>query len=353
MTVVPSAVLPIAETSGLPLAHYAQIILFSECSFWGVYNPSDPVGTCDKIWSKSDRDMIAHYLGEAQDEIEQVTGFPLSPKWYTNEEHQPQTFITTNWSKVIAAGVRATSTIAAGSIVDYTNDPAVIGPIATTVTDEDEVHVYHPGTDVEISPSDITIAGGFVTIEVPRCRMVAAALSDNPDDGLDYNDLANFEVTVDVTRVYNDTSTNGSYVWFGSATVCTCPSCTENSETACLTVRNAELGQLGHHRATYSDGWTASNCTCRRAPVKILVNYLAGVQTMTPQMEDAIIRLAHSKMPRSPCGCEIANQLWKRDRNTPDVLSAERLNCPFGLSDGAWVAYQFAKSMRIKRIGVM
>lgn len=348
MTVVPSADNLIVESSGLPLALYAQRILFSECAFWGVYNPADPVGSCDKIWLKQDRDMVAYYLGEAQVEIEQVAGFPLSPKWYTDEEHEFLPYIMADWGKVIAAGVRAEEDVSLGEAVDHTADPAVVGPVATTVTDENELHIYHPGTDAEIFPSAVTLAGGFVTFEIPRCRMVLAALADNDENGVMYSDDANFEQTVDIVRVYNDDSTNAQYVWFGSTSYCTCPSCTENSETACLTLRNALFGSFGHHRATYTDGaWVASTCRCKRTPVKVLINYYAGQQVMTSQMQDAIIRLAHSKMPVSPCGCETANNLWKRDRNTPEVLTAERLNCPFGLSDGAWAAYQFAKSLRI------
>ena len=76
------------------------------------------------------------------------------------------------------------------------------------------------------------------------------------------------------------------------------------------------------------------------------LNYLSGMDPTSPQAEDAIIRLAHSKMPEEPCGCSVAQRLWKRDRSVPSLLTAERLNCPFGLSDGAWIAWKFAMALK-------
>ena len=45
--------------------------------------------------------------------------------------------------------------------------------------------------------------------------------------------------------------------------------------------------------------------------------------------------------------------LWEQDHNTPDGLSSERLACPFGISDGAWVVWQFCLAKRLVRIGVV
>lgn len=346
------------------LARYAQLAGFSECAFWGVFNSADPQNeACRPIQSLSQRAMIARYLTEAQDEIEQVCGYPLAPRWFTDQlPYAP--IIHAKQRKVIEIGVRAVSNISIGAAVTFAADPSTVGPIATTVTDEDEIHVYHPGTDVEIDPSAITIAGGNVTISIPRCRLVTDP--NNPDSGWDYADVppsatSPFDATVDVKRVYNDDTTAGVFVWPHQSSescdcicTCGCDVCGEYTHEACLYVRNGETGAIDALYAhLVGSVWTAScPCFCGM-PELIRVNYRAGLTPLTKQAEDAVIRLAHAKMPKPPCGCGPLMEMWTRDRETPDVLTRERENCPFGLSQGSWIAWRFANAMRVFRMGVL
>ncbi|MHA2066141.1 MAG: hypothetical protein ACXABY_17355, partial [Candidatus Thorarchaeota archaeon] len=71
------------------------------------------------------------------------------------------------------------------------------------------------------------------------------------------------------------------------------------------------------------------------------------------QAEDAIIRLANTKMPEDPCGCETAQRLWREDRQRPDPTTVPRLNNPFGMSNGAWAAWKYAQAMKVFRAGVL
>lgn len=338
----------------VPLPRYFQLIQNQECGGWGVNNPDDPEPGCRDIWSKFQRDEVERYLAEAQEEIEQQISYPMTKRWFTDERHAYRYPVFTNWGKVIEGGVRATLTIQAGAAVNHASDPAVIGPIATTVTNTDEIFVYHPGTDVEIIPSAITLSGGNVTIQIPRCRMVLASLADNPAEGWSYSDLANFEATVDVKRVYNDPSTNAVLIWPHQCTaVCAQGGCSDYTHTGCEYVRLPEIGSLGVTPATYTAGqWTVTTsgnpACCRGKAQFVRLNYRAGV-VATRQMEDAIVRLAHSKMPDEFCGCEVWARLWRRDRNVPEILTRERLNCPFGLSDGAWIAWTFTRQFRLVR----
>lgn len=349
MPIVPSRTTAESYSNiAVPLERYAEIIQLAECAMWGVNNSGDSLYACQDIWTKDQRDQAYKYLAEAQQEIEQVVNYPLSPKYFINEVHYWYNPVLADNSKIIEAGIEATTTISAGAIVDHTNDPAAIGPIVTTVTDENEIRIYHPGSTIEINPSSVTIAGGNVTIEIPRCRMVLAAQASNPATGWDYDDTSNFEATVDVKRVYTDNSTNAELVWPHSCSgVCASNGCQEYTQTACMYIKNAEIGSIIVKPAIYSSGsWTGTNLTCCRGrPQLIRLNYKAGLTTLSPQAEDAIVRLAHSKMPRELCGCEHYFNLWERDRNIPQVLTAERLNCPFGINDGAWVAWQFAQSL--------
>lgn len=337
MTIVKAASTLTAESSTVKLAQYAQAIQVCECAMWGVSNSGCDTQGCRDIWVKSQRDEIAYYLAEAQEELEREIGYHIGYKWDTNERHQYGRPVKTVWGYVVAGGTRATSIISAGEAVDHTADPAIIGPVATTVTDENEIHVYHPGSDVEIDPSSITIAGGFATIEVPRCRMVLESLADNTTSGVSYTNIANFESTVDVYRVYNDTTTPATLVKPGCS-----GDCSETTADKCIYVRYSKLGSV--------DVPNSNLCAC--SPAFVDLNYYSGVE-MTRQMQDTIIRLAHSKMPRNPCSCSPIDEFWKRDRNVPAVLTAERLNCPFGLSDGAWIAWEWAKAMRLVRGSVL
>jgi hypothetical protein len=355
MPIVVSDSTLLAENSVVTLALYQKVINYPECAFFGVNMSGETTrGRC-RIVLKSDRDQIQDALAEAQQEIEQVTGFPLQPKWFASEQHQygpiapglrfrkwqVAPVVMTKKSKVIEIGVEAETTISAGEVVDHTNDPAVIGPVATAVTDEDEIHIFHPGTDIEIDPSSVTISGGNVTIEAPRCRMVLASLADNPSQGLDYTDLSNFESTVDVKRVYNDSSQEVTVVHPKRC------NCTEDTQSGCIYVDDYEIGILEVSR----NNGTSCNCNC--IPEFVRINYRAGLNNVGDQVEqqvrDMVIRLAHSKMPYEPCGCDLGANMWRRDRNIPATLTRERVNCPFGLSDGAWFAWQQANAIKVWR----
>jgi len=356
MAIVPTQASLTQIDLAVSLPRYAAIVNYSECAFFGV-NHDTSGRFCRNIWTKPERDQVAKYLAEAQDEIEQVVGYPLAPRWIADEQ-RPYGCPTmlADWGKIIEAGVEATANVSLGALVDHAADPAVVGPVATTVTDEDEIRVYHPGSDVEIIPSAISIAAGFVTIDIPRCRMVTEAEADNAETGLDYTALANFEATVDVKRVYNDPSTHSTLVYphSCSGSICDC-SCDEYTKTGCIYIRNASLGTVDVLPATYSGGeWTATGTSCcSREPELVRLNYRAGLTTLTRQAEDTIVRLAHAKMPKEPCGCDPLKQMWDRDRKVPDLLTRERINCPFGMSDGAWIAWRFSQSMRLVRGGVV
>lgn len=354
MAVIPQFSSLIDETySAVKLARYAQLADYAEDQFFGVYNPATQQEACKTIWTHRMRSQLAKYLREAQDEIELICNYPLAPRWFVDEAHPFAFPAHARWQKIIAAGIRGVSTISAGAAVNHAADPAVV-IVATSLTDSAEIRVYHPGTTIEIIPSSIAIAGGNATISIPRARMVKTALQDNPADGLTYGDATNFEATVDVVRVYNDTSTEGGLVWFHQSSSCSCSICnglcSDYAITACIYLRNKETGAFDLLPAAYSGGvWTPScGCYCTD-PDQVRLNYLAGLDPLSFQAEDAIIRLAHAKMPQPPCGCGTIQEMWSRDRNIPTVLDSERLNCPFGLSDGAWVAWKFANAIRIQR----
>lgn len=353
MTIVPMSSGLVNETSTLSLARYAAIIGINECGLWGV-NDGSAQG-CATIWSLSQRKMVARYLAEAQHEIENLIKYKLGIQWVVEKKRDWKCPANTEWGYVVDAGVKATANIALGSTLDITSDPAVVGPIATTVTDINEIVIYHPGTTIPIIPSNIVIGGGFVAIEIPFCRLVSQSFSDNPDAGWDIADVATWgEATVDVVRVYNDPSTAIVLTTNHKCNLaCSAQGCTGYTADACMFITDPTVGEFQSFPATYSSGvWRRTGLgTCCNDYESMQLNYRDGIE-LTDVSEDAIVRLAHSKMPVTPCGCDPAKMYWARDRYQPEVLTAERLNNPFGLNDGAFMAYKFALSIALTQGGI-
>lgn len=363
MTVIPTLASNIdEENSAVKLARYAQICGIAENAFFGVNKTTETKDSCHPIWTLADRRMVARYLAEAQTEIEQITRYPLTPRWIVDEFQYYGFPVHATWCKLIEAGYKDTNVFASSVAVSYATDPAVITS-ATTVTDEDEIAVFHPGTEDLIYPSSVSIAAGVVTILIPRARLVKTASQDNTTQGLVYTDVppsatSPFESTVDLARVFNNDDIEGGLIWAhrsAASCTCTCTSCCstcgEYTETACMYIRNPETGAVDLLPAGVSQNvWTAdcSTCYCTE-PSSVRLNYRAGEQTMTAQIEDAIIRLAHSKMPVAPCSCGVANDYWSRDRKVPDNLSIEQATCRFGNSDGAYWAWKQAQSLKTVR----
>ena len=333
------------EYPALSLPRYAQRIGYRDCAFFGVQHDDNPSYACREIWTQWQRDEIAFSLLQAQSQIEAVLGYPLSRRWFGPERHNAKPLIKTAQGYVVAPGVLSDTVLAASAAVSYVSDPATV-TVAGVTCDVDDVHVFHVDTDTEITPSSRSLAGGLLTLSIPWCRLVAPAYSDNPAEGWRYADVATWGAShVDVRCLRNDTTVQGRL----SRPACA-GACEEETATACLRVRDGRLGLLAVQRARYvaGSGWLITTDDCCRWD-SLDVFYYAGVATPSRLAEDAIIRLAHANMPTEPCGCDVTQRLWRRDRNVPEVLDRERLNCPFGMSDGAWIAWRFANSERLVR----
>lgn len=335
------------STCAISLAEYAAIIGYDECAFFGVYYDGQIDYDCRMFWTEWQRLNIYRALQESQLLIESVTGYTLCPTWIVGSSDSEQHYIDTQpynhtvllkFANLIAQGVRATTGASASLPVDYTTEPAIIGPIAMTVTNVDEVKIYYPGTYREITPLKVTYSGGDVMIYVPRCRLTI--LPNTTDDGVDYNVLDNFLETVDVIRIYNDSSVNSSIV---DHSLCSVGCGTETLQSVCLYPVDKRLGIVNIKPVT---GSCNTHCGILR------LNYLAGLSNPSMLIKTAIIRLAHARMAEAPCHCSNVQNIWAMDRNSPAVTSRERLNCPFGLQDGAWNAYKVAQSLKIRRMSV-
>lgn len=358
--VPPSTIaLPLPDTV-VSLPRYAQLIGYDECGFFGVaYNGQEQSG-CATWWTEWQRLNIADALRQAEQKIENIAGYPLRPTWITGQpawgdaryvDEQPfcNNPIVTRWGMVLQGGVRAETTIQAGALIDYSDeDVSIVGPLPATIGDISEVYVYYPGSERRIIPSKVEYVGGVLTVQIPRCRLVDPSkfgVIEN-DYGLDKNDLDNFVESVDIRRIYNDPSTHAELVrqdtcWCGET------GCTHQTDAACIRVQDGRVGIVEVWPAEYSDGWQRKR-TCRSYS-HVRLNYQAGLRSAPFDLENMIVRLAHSLLPEEPCGCAIIQHLWKRDTTIPDVLTREWLSNPFGISYGAAYAYQWAKSNALVR----
>jgi len=344
MPVIPAFSAATVNQSSLILARYAQIIRYDENAFFGINADDNRDRACRKIWTKIERDMIARYLGQAQIMIEEKLGYPIGQKFYVDEQHHNARWIFSKWSNVQALGIQAISVIATAVALDHTADPATIAATATVVTDPDEIHFYQTGTDVEIYPNLLDISGGFLNASFPRARLVKEAFQDNPENGLSYTDTSvdgPYIQAIDIKRIYIDTSEPGEFVWpLGKD----CPEeCEEETEPACGYIRSNLSGVITMLMPTEGEcPWLGAS--------ELRINYAAG-KPLDPLAEDAILHLAHALMPIPPCpGCDPIAMLWQQDQNTPEVLTRARIDCPFGPNDGAWRAWNYAKTNRRVRM---
>lgn len=159
--------------------------------------------------------------------------------------------------------------------------------------------------------------------------MVKPEYEENPPEGWDYDDMSRFADAVDVKREWLDSSAAVRYVGYRVSL----GKLIETTAEASAIIRDAEAGVIA-----------LSPASCQFQPRAVRVSYLSGLMWLSENVEDVVVRLAHSRLPDSPCGCNFLKAMWERDTHIPQVLTAERENCPWGMSDGAWTAWMFARS---------
>lgn len=347
------------------LARYAKLINYEEAAFWGVIWENQFQRGCDPLWSEYERMNVANALAEAQQEIEQVTGYPLcptyvsgtytdNPRWFDQQRYKSSRLIT-RYPRILQAGVQRTATVLAGASLNYniTTGVGVVGPIATSAESVEEIKIFYPDSNREITPSRVTLASGQVTIEIPKYRMVKAEFL-NDSDSVRYENINFFLSEVDVRRLYIDTTVQAELVRPNCRSGNCVNGCYECTQSACIYVRDPFLGIVDVTPADWDSDlaqWrTRGICAGNYHLVRL--NYVAGVRQLDLQAEMAIVRLAHAKMGRPPCQCNKTGEMWQKDYDVTGAVTRERVNCPFGLSNGAWHAYRWALTFSSKRASI-
>lgn len=338
------------------------------------------VNNMSDAFVQPERDEVARALNNAVERITDYLEYYPRPTYITGEEislrrsspYQLQT-LQTRYKHLVEFGSRGTSVISAGAAVTYSdtdsdgvNDLATIGPIATSVTDPNEIQIFFQVTDGayaaadeqwEIEPTNVTISGGNVTITAHRSLFVKPSIWAKPynfDAGnLDTKNLAdigqagNFVTAVDVYRVYTDTTSAVQLLSDGIWTNCNCSDTTTPTTAAGARITNKPLGIFEVRAAA---------CGCETYYEAVRVNYRAGLALVRgqidPTLEEAIVRYANTFFGQEPTALtQRVREKWDIDR-TPmprELLTPADVQNPFGIRQGEIFAWHTINNPRFRQ----
>lgn len=392
----------------IPLDRAAELLGMNPLHFNSIQSENYPFRyPCDDTWFQYDwqdagrisRESLAFALRQAEDMTWRHLGYSMLPIWHENEEHVPLQHyrpeissllnsrglpksITANNAYVIEVGKRTKTLVQRNAFLEYedtTGDgwkDTVTLTCDTTVTDPEELHVYFPGEDGadewEIRPIKVSISDGLATITLQRHQVPLPELWErqrSPESlglTIDGDNDANFLQTVDVYRVYTDTTDQGHLINPAYCLTCSgagCVACGYETQSVCVTIRDPRLGILAYQRAT----WDAANArwvpaaTTNYREERIKVHYRAGhvdyrltrpFTQMEPRFERAILYYALTLLDNEPMGCENFKQMYnawsldlaKAEAGTSWQIAFQDLRSPFGTTKAAITLWRLVKA---------
>jgi len=404
----------------LPLDRYADIMGITPMHFNGATAEGTdgamfPSGSsCSDVWyqyswQRADqvgRDDLARAIRTAEIDIAKQLGYWPAPTWMESEAvrypryHRRDlyranmknvrgqfTSVDLRWGKFIQGG-RRISDLNTVEAVDYDdadldgfNETATVTAI---IADADatlcEIKVYHEGHDGdaqwEIRPrrSGTLVAGTFTATFWSWQFILPALLSALPvgaaPQAIDISTDANFVVSVEVRRTYNDhTASHGTLFWEKQPSGCPscgglgCPACAFDTQSLCLHVRDTDLGRAVLVPSSYdtdSGYWVEQAQSVCRDPDQAAVNYYAGEQSdeylagytcdpLPHYIAEAIAWLATARLERPFCACGVLTALADDLRRDLTITGTDKtswfvpevvLDNPFGTRLGevkAWM----------------
>jgi hypothetical protein len=386
----------------LSLDRWAQIIGIDPLIFNGLISRSLQSETCGDVWfqyawqdaNKISREDIAQAIQDAEKAIANYVGYPLLPDWFEDDgvptvrPSVPTLFsngrnirgmaksVFSQRGYVISGGIRAKSLVVLGSGITRTDndgdgykETATVS-ILTTVTDPDEIHLYYPGQvgadEWEIRPIKVSIVGGMAVITFHSSQIVDPDLLEQIDASAQDADVdANYVITADVYRVYNDPQTQVQMLWENTDGDCgSCETCEWSEQYGCLAIRNPKLGEVSYHPATWNAvtaEFDSSEYSLARDPDRLHLYYRAGWKLssltrpycdMDPYWERAVAYYACGLLDRDICECNNARAFvnhWREEVNKTTSersfnVSPRQLDNVFGSTRGA--LYALARCMQ-------
>ena len=341
----------------LTLDEYRVLLNIPICVFNGVENPNESVSGCDLVWNQWERDQLAQALRQAEDTLAGQLGFTLGEEYQVSEVEPWTEPMQLRWGHIVGGGVQGIEEVIPVAS-DFTIDPATITVAQADFPDggnEIYISIVEDSTGLEIVPDKVESVGANYIIYIDQCKLIEWDDLEYQKDPITYD--AAFPDTIwlklgdlTINRQYLDGSEQ-AVITYGPACNCACAgvACAGASYDGCVYVIDAEISKVRIQMATYdatTEAWTCGvpvlTCGCYEGD-KVCVMYQAGT-TAIPGYEQAIMRLAHTYMAVKPCACSMFDYLWHRDTDVPSVLTAERVNNPFGTANGAWFSWQWAET---------
>jgi len=380
----------------LPLEFFRSIIGWDPWRFWG-WSDNDKLMTrtsCVPVimeydWQRNDapgRSDIAEAIVTAESRLFDYLHYEVAPRYKYDTLDWPRLPDNrmTNWSSaggdgrwisadlregmIQAIGAEKLTPIQLSAPVAFTdpdgdglNELAVIGPIATTITDNTQIAVYVSaadrfGLDIDIGdqwriqPTMATFSGGFVTIRAYGYNFMRPILKEGYDENLtvDPTEPTNYMTTVDVYQRSPATGADSVDISVSQGVVswetspyhgcwCQCIGCggpqfggsisdpaAVSRAAARVGIRNARTGTIIPAEAMYNTDtgeWSTSVWNSCLPPDKVLVRYLAGQPLgsdgfMDRKWRNIVARFAAAELKRNIVGCEEANRYlyyWQQD----------------------------------------
>lgn len=356
----------------LCLEDYARFVAMAESTLYGIVRQTDAeIGCSNSYWDETDRYIMTQAIRQAETRLARHLGYPLKLTYVCDERYRYDGRCTINLrkNKVVSLGkkIEEVSQLAVPTGVETLAEEYVL----TFLVDFDdckELVVYYPDqTRWEIKPSKVVISAGVAEVTIPRPRLLAPEFlidyredSDRPQ----FDDPAFFLHTVDIYHRFPDSAQAVTYVWNRKACGCrssvTCihgavePG-TVFTQNGTGVVVDARLGIIQIEPAslnTETGLMVAERWGQCYAPDSVLINYVTGInedcdencpEETDPDLDRAIIALAHSTLPRPICSCDPIKFLYEMDVAVVAPATGPIPRTPFGSTVGQALAWDIMK----------
>jgi hypothetical protein len=347
----------------LSLDKFAKLLAISPVHFSGASGQDVwmDFGDCQDVWPQyawqvdteiASREEVALAIANAEQDIANALGYWPAPVWIEGETHpwgRYGALVNADWGKIIAPGRRGATEIDDAAAVTFSdpdgdgwNELATV-TVTTDVTERQEIKLYTTGYGSdpawEIRPlRDVVIAGGTATITAPSWLFIDPALWERYPSGsrgfeaIDISNTSNYVNSVEVWRIFNDTTEPGSQFYSGNIRLdysyyacanCSgqgCQTCGVTVTSGCFSVIDNRTAALRPYPATYADGaWVNASFSCCANAHQVGINYYSGEvdqryrkgQSLDPLNDywaETITWLATARLPKGICGCGRAKE---------------------------------------------
>lgn len=404
----------------LSLADFAKILGLDPLHFAGGYSDLRPAPTCSDVWFQYDwqnpdlvsRHQCATVIHEAEQDIADALGYWPAPTWLHEEiKEYPCLYrrdltgigqdirfrlrgTQLKYGHILEGGQRATELIAA-DVAFVTSDPDNDGfkeiatfaiPNVSATLDPCEVKGYykeHNPADMEntrtdasstgadpaweVRPLKVTLSGTTLSIHCWVWDLFSPPLFEElAPDGIDADVAASYVDGLSFYREYNNPSEQIEFGWTQDATCADVSSCTYDTQSGCLRVKDTRNGLVTLTPATYNaaDGtFTFSEWKNSWEPDVTRIWYRAGLTERNVACERlpdywarTITMLAVARLDWPVCTCSNKNNLllsnkWQQDMTEvrPDrsfIANADVLANPFGSRVGEVEAWKRVAKVR-------